>query len=417
MKKTALALGVLLWVVGGGLGAQDKKSPFSKPEEKPEPKKDEGAKPGGGEAGENGDEKRLRELKSLKYFDNYEKALGYIKKNFAGRDWRTIPDLFCGLVFLLDGRDEYAAELEKAIAIAKRKIMDNKAFNGNWFIAYSALFLAIVYAHEPMEDVKQALEAGFKVALETREDDTKGWGHNKGWGTSSGYYKRGGAKDLGIVTATMVAAALIAREQGVDVPRSLIEGGLQNLASIARNGAVPYGTANGFMACLSRSAAAFPGLHAAKMTSNPIYSCVSQGLAKDFPNLERGHAYGPIHFFAEAFAAQILGCFGQMAEHWLPQLTSRQDGEGATAMQHDGGSRGREPPELGATAVYALMILMQKNKLLPPGGRKPAVKGPGGGGAGAVGGSPFGRNRPKIDDKDLPTGEAPTGPTTGAGQK
>jgi len=425
MKHVGFALVVLAYLVGG-LGAQDGRNPFSKP---PPKKEDPPPNPGAGAgpapapaAGDNGaapgnDEKRLKELKSLNHYDNYEKALGYIKKNFAGRDWRTLPDLWCGLVFLLDGREEHAADLEKAISIGKRKIMDDKAFNGNWFVAYSALFLAIVYAHEPLEDVKQALEAGFEVAIRTAEDDTKGWGHNKGWGTSSGYYKRGGAKDLGMVTATMVAAALLAREHGVNVPKKVIDYGLQNLGSIARGGVVPYGTSNSFVGCLSKSASAFVGLHAAKMSSNPIYGAVTSGLARDFANIENGHAYGPIHFFGDAMAAQLVGNYGDMASKWLGTLGSRQDGEGATSMGHDGGKRGSDGAELGATAVYALMILMQKQKLIPPAGRKPAAKAPGAPGSGGGGSSPFGRGRPKIDDKDLPTGEAPKGPTTGNGNK
>jgi hypothetical protein len=391
---------LLAILLGTVLGGQD--SPFS---QKPKPKPPEEA--GAGEA----DKSNLpAHLKSMPHFRNYEKALEYIKKNFAGRDWRTYPDLISGLVFLIDGREELAPLLEKAIAIAKKKVLDDKAFNGNWFVAYSALFLAIVYAHEKLPDVKQALEAGFQVALRTREDDTKGWGHNKGWGKSSGYYKKGGAIDLGIVTATMVCAALIARENGVDVPKDLIDGGLRNLQGIARNGVIPYGTSNGFTPCLSRNAALYPGLSIAKMTSNPLAGPWTEGIAKDVAKVEAGHAYGPIHFFAEAFAAQVMGQFATFGNQWIATLNSRQQADGSVAMQHDGGKRGVEKPELGATATYALILLMQKEKLLPPAGGKRI------GGAGGNP-SPFSQKRPKIDDKDLPTTEAPKGPTTGDGNK
>lgn len=392
--RFAFQAGLLAVLLGTVLGGQD--SPFSQ-KPKPKPPEEAGAK--------DEDKSNLPpHLKSMPHFRNYAKALEYIKKNFAGRDWRTIPDLFSGLVFLLDGREELAPYLEKAIAIAKKKVLDDKAFNGNWFVAYSALFLAIVYSHEKLPDVKQALEAGFQVALRTREDDTKGWGHNKGWGKSSGYYKKGGAIDLGIVTATMLAAALIARENGVDVPKDLIDGAFKNLHGIARNGVIPYGTSNGFTPCLSRNAAVYPGLSIAKMASDPLASAISQDLAKDVAKIEAGHAYGPIHFFAEALAAQMLGQFATFGNQWIATLNSRQQADGSVAMQHDGGKRGIEKPELGSTAVYALILLMQKEKLIPPaGGRK--------GGAGNP--SPFSQKRPKIDDKDLPTSEAPKGPTTG----
>jgi hypothetical protein len=387
-----------LFLLALSMPAQD--SPFS---QKPKPK------PAAAPEAE-GDAKDLpAHLKSLPHRSNYFKALEYIKKNFAGRDWRTIPDLFSGLVFLLDGREEVAMHLEKSIAIAKRKVLDDKAFNGNWFVAYSALFLAIVYSHDKLPDVKEALEAGFQVALRTREDDTQGWGHNKGWGRSSGYYKKGGAVDLGIVTATMLSAALIARENGVDVPPSLIEGARKNLASISRNGVVTYGTSNGWTGFVSRSAAAFAGLHAAKQSSDPIYTAVTQGLPKEISGTEKGHAYGPIHFFANALAMQLMGKFSEYGNFWIAALNSRQQSDGSVAMQHDGGKRGTEKPELGATAVYALMLLMQKEKLLPAPGKGPRA--PGGGS------SPFSMKRPKIDDKELPSEQAPTGPTTGSGGK
>jgi hypothetical protein len=347
--------------------------------------------------------------RSMPYSENYEKALGFIKSNFGGKDWRTVPDLFCGLVFLLDGREELAVPLARAIAIAKKKVLDDKSFNGNWFVAYSALFLAIVYSHEKLDDVKAALEEGFKVAMRTRETDTLGWGHNKGWGRSSGYYKRGGAVDLGIVTATMLSAALIARENGVEVPRALIDGAFQNLHSIARGGVVAYGTNNGVLKNISRSSAAFAGMHIAKSTSSPIYSAVVQQLPRDGAGTENGHAYGPIHFFANAVAAQLMGNYPSFSNHWLPILTSRQKADGSTSMGNDGRKGGS--PELGATAVYALMILMQKQKLIPPAQKGPRLA------PGAKGGSPFSQKRPKIDDNDLPTSEPPKAPVTGSGQE
>jgi hypothetical protein len=60
------------------------------------------------------------------------------------------------------------------------------------------------------------------------------------------------------------------------------------------------------------------------------------------------------------------------------------------------------------------MILMQKKTLIP--------KGRGGGGgvrpAGASGTSPFSKKpRPKVEEKDVPTQDGPTGPVTGDGNK
>jgi hypothetical protein len=402
-RKGPLALLAFLLLVPWSV-AQD--SPFS---QKPKPKPPEPA-PGAAAPADNKAEEPAH-LKGLSYRSNYDKALEYIKKNFGGQDWRTVPDLFSGLVFLLDGREELHPQLEKAIIIAKRKIKDDKAFNGNWFVAYSALFLAIVYTHEKLPDVKQALEEGFQVAMHTREDDTHGWGHNKGWGKSSGYYKRGGGIDLGSVTSTMLAAALIARENGVTVPKELIEGAAANLASIGRGGLVSYGTGNGFYGCISRSAQAFVGFQYAKNTSNPICGAVAERLPREAAQTENGHAYGPIHFFANTVAAQMMGQFAVMGNHWLPVLSQRQQADGSVAMQHDGGKRGTEKGELGSTAVYALMILMQKQKLVQPPGAKA-------GGGGPSGQSPFSQKRPKVDEKDVPTpSKAPTGPTTGDGGK
>jgi hypothetical protein len=121
------------------------------------------------------------------------------------------------------------------------------------------------------------------------------------------------------------------------------------------------------------------GLHVAKMTSAWIYGPQVQGLPSAVNQTEGGHAYGPIHFFAVAVALSQMGQYPGFANKWLPTLASRQKEDGSVHTLNDGGKDGEAQftsgHRVGSTAVFALMILLQKNKLIDNSTKKPASAG------------------------------------------
>jgi hypothetical protein len=171
-----------------------------------------------------------------------------------------------------------------------------------------------------------------------------------------------------MVTATMLSALVIMKSEGIDVPQGLIEGATRNLSSLTRGGGICYGTGNGCPdRALSRGAAAYMGLSAAKMTSAWICGPLAQALPGAVAHTENGHAYGPVHFFAVAVAMHQMGQYANFANQWLPALSSRQKEDGSVHMLNDGKTDGEanftSGHRVGSTAVFAMMILLQKYKL------------------------------------------------------
>lgn len=305
--------------------------------------------------------------KGLSYSSQLDKAMAYIKANNGKVGYGLIPTLFAGLAFMLDGREEFKGDFENCVQAALRGYKQEKAFNGNWFTAYSALFLSIVYLRDPRPEIKEALEDAIEVA-ERNAEPTGGWCHHKGFANESNYHKQGGGVDLGMLTATMLSALLIMKTGGIDVPAPLIERTMKNLGTLTRGAGISYGTNNGCGdRALSRAAAAFMGLHVAKNSSAWIYGPLAQALPGAVASTENGHAYGPVHFFAVAIAMHQLGQYAAFANQWLPTLASRQKEDGSVFTLNDGKTDGEanftSGHRVGSTAVFAIMILLQKARL------------------------------------------------------
>jgi hypothetical protein len=341
--------------------------------------------------------------KGMSYYSQYQKAMDYLVANHSKSGYGLVPELFAGLAFMMDGRDEYADPFEKCVQAALRGYKNDTAFNGCWFVAYGAFFLATVYLRDPRPEIKEALENAITLA-EKNVESTGGWCHHKGFAAESGYDKKGGGTDLGMVTATMLSAFYLMQAGGIKVPSSLIERATRNLQSISTGGGICYGTNNrvGDRA-MSRIASALIGMNVAKQTQNPLYGPGAQGLPRAVQNTENGHAYGPIHFFSCAVAMHLMGQYPAYANHWLPILSGRQKEDGTISTTNDGKTDGEarftSGHRVGSTAIFAIMCLLQKNKLF-----EPPKKVAGGGGPAPGSGGIFSKKPPRKD-KDVPTGE------------
>jgi hypothetical protein len=306
---------------------------------------------------------------------NLDKAMAYIKANHRQIGYEAIPSLFAGIAFLLDGNCK--EDLEHVIQRAIRCCRGTKVDNQNWFIAYGAFFLSIIYLRDPREDIRLALEGMIPVAEKSAES-TGGWCHCQG-GDWKGYLKGGGGLDISMITATMLSAFLMMKSGGIDVPKPLLERTIKNLTEQTRGCSMGYGSGHGWMAGgPSRSSMAFIGLHVAKMTSAWIYGPLVQGLPGWIKNVEEGHAYGPMHFFSVSAALHLMGQFPAFANHWLPVLAGRQQEDGSVIMYNDGkrdGEKGFTNTRVGSTAVYAIMLLLKDGKKLIEVAKKEAKPG------------------------------------------
>jgi hypothetical protein len=309
---------------------------------------------------------------------SYDKAVTYVAENYQKA--QVVPLIFAGFVFMLDGREELKPEFEKVVQRAMGCCKGPGGFHANWEAAYSGLFLSIVYLRTPRADIKEALQA-LPAAAEKGIESSGGWCHHKGMCAEVNYYSCGGALDIAMITATMLSAFLIMKTEGIEVPQSLIDRATQNLTSITRGGEFTYGTKHGnATGGFCRAAAVVIGLHVAKMTSAWIYGPWMQAWPRLVDRIEVAHAYGPIHFFALSVAAQLVGQYDAVANHWLPILASRQKPDGSVVMYSDGKDDGEakftQGHRVGSTAVYALMHLLKKKKLIDPPARQGAKPGP-----------------------------------------
>jgi hypothetical protein len=198
-------------------------------------------------------------------------------------------------------------------------------------------------------------------------------------GMDPNYNRTGGANDIALLTATMYSALLMIKKAGIEVPQPMLDRAHDNLSKLLAKGGLMYGTGNKSPDWgLCRVATAFIGLKIAGMTSSPIYSAAGN-LPAFIQKTQDAHAFGPTNFLGMSIALQLQGGYAAYANYWLPKLAAIQKEDGTLQMMHDG----NRDTELAATAnsrvssaaVFNLMILMQKHKLIeepPRGGAAPA---------------------------------------------
>jgi hypothetical protein len=304
--------------------------------------------------------------KSLSYYKNYEKSMEYLLANYSKVEWPTAPAMWAGMVFFLDGREELKPHFEAVVKRAIHNCRLNQLYNRNWFVCYSALFLAVVYQKDPRPEIKAALEEAVKSA-EASQEKTGGWNHHGGMGMDPNYYRTGGAHDIAFLTATMLSVLLIVQKSGIEVPQPMIDRAHDNLKSLVLKGGIQYGTGNrspDFALC--RVAAAYIGLKFAGQTSSPICSAAS-ALPERVAKTQDAHAYGPTNFLSAAIAMQLMGSYATFGNHWLPKIAATQQPDGTVRMLNDGTKDNELPAtrdRVSSAAVFCLMVLMQKHKLL-----------------------------------------------------
>jgi hypothetical protein len=343
--------------------------------------------------------------KCTKCTNALSKAMSFVKSKYKGSG--LAGHVYGGFAFLMDDSGSSGSDLQDCVRWCSGAIKQ-KGFNGNWYLGMCMFFLAEYSMKFGTGETGGALSEGIKVAAENVEE-TGGWCHSKGMWEKTGYNKKGGGRDLGIVTSMIYGAFLEMKSMGID-PGSMAEKAMKNLESISDGSGVCYGTDNRVPDFgNSRASYALLGMQATKRTDHPLYSKYSDGVSKKYKGTPQGHAFGPLHYFGVAAAMHRMGPgeYQKFTAEFLDKLISAQAADGSVPMQSDGGKRkdaDQFMDSVASTAVFACIIMMQKDGVFNPKAKaKPAA-----GGSKPPGGpSPFAfKNKDKP--ANVPTGSAPT---------
>jgi hypothetical protein len=309
----------------------------------------------------------------LPHQEKLDKALAYLKSKMSSLDAGIMP--YMGLAFLLDGREEFKEPLQTIVDQTLPLTGESKHFNGNWHLAQAILFLSEVYKRDPSERIAEALKQASKSAARSVEA-TGGWCHHRGYAARSGYDRKGGGVDISMLTALMVAALMNMRAAELEVNGSLISNGVSNLKGMSRGGLIGYGTGNGAPdRAAARGAMLAFALWLGKQSGDPHVGAVKQILPRVLGQTESGHAWGPLNFLAVGLAGYATGQYGSFASTWLGRL--RQAADGTVTLRADGRNDNNfDGGHVGDTAVYAILILLQRKNILEAGGGSGAARRP-----------------------------------------
>lgn len=285
--------------------------------------------------------------------------------------------VFSGFFFLIDDSGRHSAELSDCVAYCCKAIRQ-KGFNENWYTGMSMFFLAEYALRFPSAEVHNALTEGARLAAERIEPETGGWCHHREYWKEDGYNKRGGGKDLGILTSMFYAAFLEMKSMGLD-PGPTAERAKRNLESISDGFGFGYGTDNRVGdRCLSHGGIVFMGIRGAGLSDHPFAAKIIEGLRQRTTKCFEGHAFAPLHYFGAGAAMHRLGAaeYRKFCDATLDKLIAAQLADGSVPMQSDGGKRAdcdKNMDGVASTAVLACLILLQQE-----GAFVPKAKGKGG---------------------------------------
>ncbi len=175
------------------------------------------------------------------------RAMAYVKSHLRSDKPRRVIGsklggyVFAGFAFMIEGRSP--KELQECVKYACQAIRD-EGYNRNWYLGMCMIFLAeyaVRYGFTP--EVERALADGLKLAAKQQEE-TGGWCHHLEMWKKDGYHRKGGGRDLGMITAMVYGAFLELTSLGVEVG-PMMDRARKNLEAISDGAGVRYGTDNG----------------------------------------------------------------------------------------------------------------------------------------------------------------------------
>jgi hypothetical protein len=297
------------------------------------------------------------------------KAMAYLKANLrSDKPHRIIGSkiggyMMGGFAFMMEGAS--AKELEECVKYCKEAIKDTY-FNRNWYLGMGLFFLAEYstrYGLTP--DVQKAVAEAYRNA-EEQQEQTGGWCHHKEFWKESGYNQKGGGKDLGMVTALVTGAFLELKSLGMN-PGPMMERAEKNLETISDGMGIRYGTDNNVGdAAMARASYVLLGLQATGRLTHPLAAKYQKGLESRYREIEKEvHGYSPLHYFSVAAAMHRMGpeTYRKFVDEYLDRLIATQTADGVVPLHQE--------DEVASTAVFACLILMQRDGAFVPRRRTP----------------------------------------------
>lgn len=302
----------------------------------------------------------------------YDRALERVRDQLRRS---TFPvKMIAGWLFLADGR--HPKDLEACIdaAIAwKSRGWRERSHPGNWYPALAGAFLVEVQKHRPERRIETAIREILAHFQATQE-------------TTGGWYKwhEGALKerldyptvDLGFVSALAMTTFVTARAQDIRVPPETMRRGLEWVARLTSDRGLAYGTSrsgrpSGGEKTGGRGAHLAVAMAYAGMSDDRFFTVYRRLLPTLLPNLDQGHHVGALHGLSVVLGCHVLGprVYRQLTDLWLDRLIRKQEEDGGLYIGDDGdagGEKGLLRGNVGSTAAFALMILLQDHDRLVP---------------------------------------------------
>ena len=163
-----------------------------------------------------------------------------------------------------------------------------------------------------------------------------------------------------MINTMMFGAFMELKTLGIN-PGPIVERTQKCLETISDGTGIRYGTDNQVGdAAMARASYALLGLQATGRLTHPFYSKFTKGLEQRYKNIEAGvHGYAPFHYFSVAAACHRMGpdMYRKFADEWIDKLTALQTAEGVVPLPDD---------DVASTAVYACILMMQKDRIFFP---------------------------------------------------
>lgn len=293
------------------------------------------------------------------------KAMAYLKANYKNPQTKRVIGsmaggyMFGGFAFMMEGNSP--KELEDCVKYCVQAIKDT-GFNRNWYLSMCLFFLAEYATRYGLTaEVERGMAEGLKMAA-PQQEATGGWCHHLQMWQENGYNRMGGGRDLGMVTSMIYGAFLEMRGLGLEIPGGMMEKAQKNLESISDGAGIRYGTDNMVGdAGMARASYVLLGLQASGRAADPMYARFTKGLEQRYKNVDKGvHGFAPLHWWSVAAAMHRMGpeWYRKYCDEYLDKMiaTQREDGVVPLAGEDD----------VASTAVFASIVMMQKDGLFVP---------------------------------------------------
>jgi hypothetical protein len=303
--------------------------------------------------------------KCKKCLPAFTQAFGYVKANYKNPQTKRVIGsmlggyVFSGFAFLAEGNSP--RELEDCVQYCAQAIKD-EGFNRNWYLSMCMFFLTEVALRNGLTpQIQRALADGLKHAA-SQQEETGGWCHHREMWKENGYNKRGGGRDLGMVTAMIYGAFLEMKALGIEVPSAMFERAHKNLESLSDGAGVRYGTDNMVGdPGMARASYVLMALQGTGRATHPFYSKYLNGLEGRFKQVEAGvHGFAPLHYFSVGAAMHRAGpdAYRKFADAHLDRLIATQTADGVVPLKNE--------DDVASTAVFATLVLLQRDGAFQP---------------------------------------------------